>query len=280
MSMMTRTEDRARLRVLEASLSAIVAETMTGFDHNDQSSYTGFDPQAQRDADYAAAESADEHDPALREWCIGAPLKNQRGSADLAVLFLREHDPLFTSDDAVYLTENQEWNSRDRILVDVPSDGRRRGGTHGLPPELRRTRSAKVINTQLLRWDATRQEREEAEGFYHTVNAKIARGAAYVRYMYMGKHGDVLALLLKGKSTLEIAQTLGKTTRRVRQIVNGHAQRGLPGLRQFIDELLSNGVPADFQRTDPVAVVHSSPKAETAGQQLALDLVIETEVAA
>ena len=281
--LMTRTQDRARLKSIEDALVAVVAETMVGFDHlSDHSIYNGFDAQAQREADYAAADEADEHDPALRDWCIGATLKNRHGSADLAARFLRDHDPLHDAADAIYLTESQEWNRCDRILVDVPKSGRRKGGTHGLPPELRRTRSAKVVNTQLLRWDATRQECEEADGFYHTVNAKIRRASDFVTSAYSGTHVDVLQLLLKGKSTLEIAQALGKTTRRVRQIVNGHAQRNAPGLRQFIDELLAGGIPADFETAAPLAVVHSSPKAktETVGQQLDLDLVIETEVAA
>lgn len=293
MSMMTRTQDRARLKSLEAALSAVVSETMSGFDHNsDHSVYSSFDPQSQREADYASVGS-DEHDPALREWCVGARLKREFARADLGVKYLLERDPLLHADSdsdsdiesaihqAIYRTDAQEWNRCDRILVDVPKSGRRKGGTHGLPPELRRTRSAKVVNTQLLRWDATRQECEEAEGFYHTANAKISRASDYVLSVYSGKHDDVLVLLLQGKPTLEIAQALGKTTRRVRQIVNGHAQRSAPGLRQFIDELLSQGIPADFERTEPVAVVAtSSPKqkAPPVGQ-LDLDLTV-AEVAA
>ena len=280
---MNRTADRARLRALETSLSAIVAEAMTGFDNNDQStSYTGFDPQAQRDADYAVAES-DEHDPALRDWCIGAPLKNQRGSADLAVRFLREHDPVFTSDDAVYLTENQEWNSHDRFMVDVPKSGRRKGGTHGLPPELRRTRSAKIVNEQLLRWDTPQKELLEADAFYHACNARIARNAAYCLYKYDGPHASVLALRLQGKSTKQIAELLGKTTRRIRHLLNGNAQRNEKGLHQFIHETLEFGVPSNFKgATLAVAAgVDEAVMAPPVGQQLALDLVVTvTEVAA
>ena len=290
MSMMTRTEDRARLRALEASLSAIVAETLTGFDHRDCSIYD-FDTQAQREADFEAA-GDDAIDPALREWCQPARLKREFARADLGAKYLKENDDLADADDdslienaihrAIYRTERQEWNRHDKLMVDVPRDGRRKGGTHGLPPELRRTRSAKIVNTQLVRWDATEQECEEATGFYHTVNAKIARASDYVTSVYSGAHTDVLALLLKGKSTLEIAQALGKTTRRVRQVVNGHAQRGLPGIRQFIDELLAGGIPSDFERTDPVAAVVASSVTKSkapVGQQLDLDLVV-TEVAA
>ncbi|MHB1881277.1 MAG: hypothetical protein ACYCPA_03565 [Acidithiobacillus sp.] len=188
------------------------------------------------------------------------------GSADLGAGFLRKNDPLCNDPlcdsvidaaihAAIYLTENQEFNSHDRLMVDVPKNGRRKGGTHGLPPELRRTRSAKIVNEQLLRWNAPEEECLEAERFYHAVNAKIARRAAYVLSRYAGPHADVLTLRLQGKSTKEIADSLSKTTRRIRQIINGNAQRNEKGLHQIIDELMQAGVPTDFQSDAPAPVL-------------------------
>lgn len=235
---------------------AHLAEETPFFDH------IVTDPQAQREADYRESFQDDCEDPAYADWCTPARLVREFADPDLGVRFLREHDHLRCDDDQVYLTENQEWNRHDRIMVDVPRSGRRKGGTHGLAPEKRRKRSAKIVNSQLLRWDASGSDCIEAEGFYHTANAKIARRAAYVLSIYKGKHLDVLELMLQGKSTLEIAETLGKSTRRIRQIVNGHAQRNAQGLRQFIDESLVFGVPDSFVGTPPVAVATSSPKAK------------------
>ena len=230
------------------------------------------DIQAQREADYHDYVEDECADPAYADWCIQAQLKSEFADPNLGVRFLREHDPIaFNSDDQLYLTERKEFNRHDRVLVDVPKCGRRKGGTHGLAPEKRRKRSAKVLNQQLLRWDASASECQEAEGFYHTANAKISRAGGYVLSVYKGKHFDVLTLMLQGKSTSEIADATGKSTRRVRQIVNGHAQRGAPGLRQFINESLANGVPAHFVGTSPVAVATSapSPKAKKVHQRKA-----------
>ncbi len=217
--------------------------------------FADMDIQAQREADYRESFQDDCEDPAYADWCAPAILDREFADPNMGVNFLLSHDPIaVNSDDQIYLTQNQEFNKHDRIMVDVPKGGRRKGGTHGLPPESRRKRSAKVINQQLLRWDATSIECMEAEGFYHTSNAKIARSAGYVLSIYKGKHADVLTLMLSGKSTLEIADATGKSTRRIRQIVNGHAQRNAPGLRQFISETLVFGVPAGFSGTPPVAV--------------------------
>ena len=227
--------------------------------------FAGMDIQAQREADYRDNVEDECADPAYADWCTPACLEREFADPDLGVRFLREYDPLADdSDDQLYLTEKQEFSRHDRILVDVPKGGRRKGGTHGLAPEHRRRRSAKIVNSQLLRWDASDSECIEAEGFYHTANAKISRSVDYVISVYQGKHADVLAMFLQGKNTLEIAETLGKSTRRVRQIVNGHAQRSAPGLRQFISETLTFGVPAGFSGTSPVAVATSSPKAKKA----------------
>ena len=226
------------------------------------------DPQEQREHDCHDVFQDDCEDPAYADWCVPATLNREFADPGLGVRFLREHDPLASaSGDQIYLSERQECNKHDRVLVDVPKCGRRKGGTHGLAPEQRRKRSAKVVNPQLLRWDATSIECIEAEGFYHTANAKVSRAAGYVLSVYKGKHLDVLELMLQGKSTLEIAETLGKSTRRVRQVVNGHAQRNAPGLRQFISETLTFGVPAGFSGTSPVAVATSSPKAKPVHQK-------------
>ena len=219
------------------------------------------DIQAQREADYHDYVEDECADPAYADWCIQAQLKSEFADPNLGVRFLREHDSLADdSDDQLYLTERQEFNRHDRVLVDVPKGGRRKGGTHGLPPEHRRRRSAKIVNTQMLRWDASGSDCIEAEGFYHTTNAKIARSVAYVLSSYTGKHGDVLELLLAGKSTIDIAEMLGKSTRRVRQIINGHAQRNVPGLRQFINETLTFGIPSGFSGTSPIAVATKAKK--------------------
>ncbi|MDA8151609.1 MAG: helix-turn-helix domain containing protein [Acidithiobacillus sp.] len=237
--------------------AAYLVEDVPFLDHT-------MDIQAQREADYRDNAEDECADPALADWCTPARLMREFADPDLGVRFLREHDYLACDDDQLYLTEKQEANRHDRVMVDVPRTGRRKGGTHGLAPENRRRRSAKVINQQLLRWDASGSDCIEAEGFYHTVNAKISRAAGYVLSVYKGKHADVLTLMLAGKSTLEIAEKLGKSTRRVRQIVNGHAQRNAPGLRQFISETLMFGVPSYFPGTPPVVVATSSPKAKKA----------------
>ncbi|MHB0872420.1 MAG: hypothetical protein ACYC2J_11215 [Acidithiobacillus ferrooxidans] len=213
------------------------------------------------------------NDPDFRDWCRPARLKLDFADPDMGVKHLREHDlqgQAESADDeiesaiyaAIYRTESQERNRHDRLMVDVPKNGRRKGGTHGLPRELRRTRSAKVVNEQLLRWNAPVEECREAEQFYHAANARIARNSAFVLYKYTGPHADVLNLRLQGKSTKEIADALGKTTRRIRQIINGNAQRNEKGLHQIIDELMQAGVPADFQCNAPVLVqrVHTRRK--------------------
>ena len=231
--------------------AAYLVEDVPFLDHT-------MDIQAQREADYRDNAEDECADPALADWCTPARLMREFADPDLGVRFLREHDYLACDDDQLYLTEKQEANRHDRVMVDVPRTGRRKGGTHGLAPENRRRRSAKVVNSQLLRWDASSSECIEAEGFYHTATAKISRRVAYVLSQYTGKHGDVLKLMLDGKSTLEIAETLGKSTRRVRQIVNGHAQRSAPGLRQFISETMVFGVPESFVGTAP-AIATSAP---------------------
>lgn len=225
----------------------------------EETALTLMSAQEQREADYDEFIEDECSDPDFAAWCVPAQLKSEFADPDMSVRFLREHDPIAVdSDDQIYLTQGQESNKHDRVLVDVLKRGRRKGGTHGLAPENRRRRSAKIVNPQLLRWNASASECTEAEGFYHTANAKIARSTTYVLSEYKGKHGDVLEMFLQGKNTLEIAETLGKSTRRVRQIVNGHAQRTQKGLRQIINEALANGVPSGFSGTAPVAVATSA----------------------
>jgi DNA-binding CsgD family transcriptional regulator len=272
-----RAKDILRLKGLTAALSESVSDSYIGFDCRASSDRPArmIDPQEQREAALLEHGSDDLKDPAFRDWCRPARLKLDFADPDMGVKYLREHDlqgQAESADDeiesaihaAIYRTETQERNRHDRLMVDVPKNGRRKGGTHGLPPERRRTRSAKVINSQLLRWDTPEPEEEclEAERFYRSVNAKIARSAAYVLSIYTGTHADVLNISLQGKSTKEIADALGKTTRRIRQIVHGNAQRNAKGLHQIIDEVMQVGVPADFQCNAPVLVqpVHTLKK--------------------
>ena len=264
--MLNRTLHSTVLGALEVAHS----ESLLGYTGEEISAYQSMvDPQELRDADFLKFGDDDITDPAYAEWCRPARLKSESANADMGANFLNSiHD--FESDDAIekalhdaiYRTEKQEFNNHDRIMVDVPKDGRRKGGTHGLPPELSRTRSAKIVNEQLLRWDTPKKELLEAEAFYHATNAKIARSAAYVLSRYAGPHADVLTLRLQGKSTKEIADSLGKTTRRIRQIINGNVQRNEKGLHQIIEELLQAGVPTDFRRAAPVLVqpVHTQTK--------------------
>lgn len=292
-----RAKDILRLKGLTAALSESVSDSYIGFDCRASSDRPArmIDPQEQREADLLEHGSDDLKDPAFRDWCRPARLKLDFANPDMGVRHLLEHDPLLTAESdsdiesaihaAIYCTEKQEFNHHDRLLVDVPKSGRRKGGTHGLPPELRRTRSAKIVNDQLLRWNTPEKECLESERFYHTVNAKVARSCGYVLSRYTGKHGDILALLLQGKSTLEIADKTGKTSRRIRQVVNGNAQRGVPGLRQIIDEIMASGVPTDFRGTAPVDVQPTHTKTKRLQKdaplgQLAWDLDALMEVAA
>jgi hypothetical protein len=288
---MNRAQDSLRIKGLKVALSQAVSESLSGFDGKDQSvyqSYLALDPQGQREADLLEFGEEDHLDPAFRDWCQPAKLRSEFGNPFLGVKHLQEiHDS--ESDDsiekqihkAIYLSESQEFNKHDRLMVDVPRSGRRKGGTHSLPPELRRTRSAKVVNEQLLRWNAPDEECFEAEQFYHAANARIARNSAYVLYKYEGPYVDVLTLRLQGKSTKQIADFLGKTSRRIRHLLNGNAQRNEKGLHQFIRETLEFGVPENFKGAAPqIAAGVPEPVMAPVGQ-LDLDLlVVETEVAA
>ncbi|MBU2807592.1 helix-turn-helix domain-containing protein [Acidithiobacillus ferrooxidans F221] len=285
--------NRALHSTVLSALEGAHSESLLGYTAEEISAYQSMmDPQEQRDADFLKFGDDDITDPAIADWCRPARLESESADADLGANYLNAiHD--FESDDAIdkalhdaiYRTEKQEFNHHDRLLVDVPRSGRKKGGTHGLPPELRRTRSAKIVNEQLLRWDTPKKELLEAEAFYHACNARIARNAAYCLYKYDGPHTGVLALRLQGKSTKQIADFLGKTTRRIRQIINGNVQRNEKGLHQIIDELMQAGVPTDFQSDTPVLVqpVHArreSLQKVAALGQLAWDFDALVEVAA
>ncbi|MDA8376559.1 MAG: hypothetical protein M0Z50_05810 [Planctomycetia bacterium] len=273
-----RAADIRRIEGLQSALSEAVSDSYLGLDCRTASDRRAHlvDPQEQREADLLEHGSDDLTDPAYRDWCQPARLKNEFGTPFLGVQYLQEIHDAESEDSiekaihkAIYLTDSQEANSHDRPMMDVPKDGRRKGGTHGLAPEKRRRRSAKTVNESLM-CKALIQipgeedvheldciEREEAEEFRHATNARLARKSAYVLYMYKGDYKEILALLLQSKETLEISKIVGLCDRRIRQIVNGVAQKGRiaqPGLRQIIDEIMANGVPASFQGTTPALV--------------------------
>ncbi|MHB1644466.1 MAG: hypothetical protein ACYCS8_17750 [Acidithiobacillus sp.] len=243
-------EERLRFQQVEASWARVSAAGFQGIDCRESSNhlsfyqdYQSFDAGEQREADLAA-DGDDTSGTVYRDWCVGARLKKSIADPDAGVEYLRENDPILQDSDidqairaAIYRTEKQEFNSHDRILTDVPKCGRRKGGTYGLPPERRRTRSAKIVNEQLLRWNCSEQECLEVDASNAAVAERINRKRDYAMEQYHGKYREVLSLLLLGISTNEIASRVGKTPRRIRQLVNGNAGRNAPGLRQFIAEL-------------------------------------------
>lgn len=283
-----READIARLEGLQATLQEYVNNGMTGgYDCRTSSDLHAhlMDPQDQREADLLAFGDDDLSDPAYKDWCQPARLMTKFADPDLGVNHLKAIGDNHTFEDvqidddeniakaihkAIYLTEKQLENKHDRIMMDVPKDGRRKGGTHAIAPEKRRARNVKIVNESLTCkaliqipgeedvHELDRLERAEAEDFQTAAKARDARKAAYVRSIYTGKYSKVLALLLQGKTNPEIAKLVGKTERRIRQIVNGNASKGRkakPGLYQIIDELMASGVPSGFQSTPPVPVL-------------------------
>jgi hypothetical protein len=251
---MNRAQDILRIESIKAALSQAVGEGLAGFHGNDQSayqSYLAFDPQGQRERDLLEFGDDDPAaDPAFRDWCQPAKLARFSADADMGARHLNSiHD--YESDDsiekaihaAVYRTESQEFNRHDRLMMDVAKDGRRKGGTHGLAPEKRRKRSAKIVNEQLLRWNASATECREADVFNAAASERINRKREYALSQYHGKYRDVLSFFLLGLTTKEVAAIVGKTPRRIRQIVNGNPGRNAPGLRQFIVELCEQSPP-------------------------------------
>lgn len=273
--MLSRTQDIARIESVEAAISAAVADSMTGLDCITASDRPNLwmDPQEQMEADLLQYGEDEIADPAYWDWCIPAKLRSEFGDPDLGARYLKENDDYKEIGEdihaAIYLTDAQLENRHDRILMDVTKDGHRKGGTHGVAPEKRRSRNAKIVNSQLLPTQLVqipgeddvhardRLERAEAVDFQISTAAHISRYSAYCLRFYKGKYRNVLELLLQGKGTLEIAQTIGKTDRRIRQIVNGNVAKGRkpkPGLIQFIHEVMAGGVPVDFQSPAPMVV--------------------------
>lgn len=219
-------------------------------------------------------------DPDLIDWCAPAQLMRESGDADRGAETLRSIDPLYDPDDLaqqIYLYESQEANRHDRLMMDVTADGRRKGGTHGVAPEDRKIGYAKIVNAQLMPTaliqipgeddvhEANRVERAEAEAWRIAGNARLTRELAYCLTVYQGKYGRVLELMAQLKTNAEIAEIVGLTDRRIRQIVNGNFSKGRkakPGLRQICREIVANGVPSSFQSAAPVLVqpVHTLKK--------------------
>ena len=142
-----------------------------------------------------------------------------------------------------------------RRAVPVPPVDR-----HGLPvpgDKKPRKRNKKIVNLQLLRHDSSEEERAGNEAFQAATAARIARNSAYVLAKYSGKYSKVLELLLQGMSNPQIAKIVGKSDRRIQQIVHGNFSKGRkaqPGLEHFINKLMRRGVPTDFQSPAPVLV--------------------------
>lgn len=243
------------------------------------------DPQEQREADLLAfSDDDDTLDSAYADWCQPAKLNQEFANPDLGANYLKALGDNTTFEDvqidddeniakaihaAIYLTEKQLENKHDRLMMDVPKDGHRKGGTHGIAPENRRVRYAKIVNESLTCRDFVqipgepdvhefdRLERAEAEACRVGKNAKLKRDLAYCLTIYKGKYKHVLQLMAELKTVPEIAKILGKSNRRIQQIVHGNASKGRkpkPGLRQICQEIVENGVPVEFQSAPPVLV--------------------------
>ncbi|MBU2857297.1 hypothetical protein HF289_10615 [Acidithiobacillus ferrooxidans] len=258
-----RDADILRLDGLTSALSEAVADSCTGFDCRTASdrALRWIDPQDQREADLLEHGDNDLTDPAFADWCSSAKLKTAFADADAGVGYLEEIDDAEATDavhKSVYKRESQEANSHDRLMVDVPKDGRRKGGTSGVAPELRKkSRSAKIVNEQLLRWNCSEEENAEAEVERIATNARLARKSAYVLSVYDGKNRDILELLLQSIEHREIAKIVGKSTRMIRYIVHGNDSKGRkaqPGLLEIINKIMASGVPSDFQSDAPQVV--------------------------
>ena len=115
-------------------------------------------------------------------------------------------------------------------------------------PKKRKRRHKKAINIQLI-LGSSEQELFEADEFNAAVSERINRKRDFAMEQYHGKYRDVLSLFFLELPTKEIACRLGKTTRRIRQILNGNAQRRTIGLRQFVKNLCEP--PPDVGRTRP-----------------------------
>lgn len=141
-----------------------------------------------------------------------------------------------------------------RAVPEPPVDKR---GLPVLGDKKPRKRNKKIVNVQLLRHDSSEEESAEAEAWRIGGNAKLRRELAYCLTIYTGKYRQVLALMAELKTCPQIAKIVGKTDRRIQQVVHGNASKGRkaqPGLRQICREIVANGVPVEFQSTPPVHV--------------------------
>jgi len=226
-------------------------------------------------------EDADSNDPDLQDWYQPAKLLREFADSNLGAKHLNLIADSESEDaiakaihSAIYLNEKQLENKHDRIMMDVPRDGHRKGGTHAIAPEKRRVRYAKIVNESLTCralvqipgeedvHESDRLERSEAETWRIAGNAKLRRELAYCLSVYQGKYLHILALMAELKTVPEIAKLVGKSDRRIRQIVHGNASKGRkakPGLRQICREIVANGVPSSFQSNPPVLVEQPVP---------------------
>ncbi len=63
----------------------------------------------------------------------------------------------------------------------------------------------------------------------------------YVLSRYAGKYRRIVELILEGKQTMEIADAVGMSVRRIRQLKNGNKQRVKDdGLLQVISKILAD----------------------------------------
>lgn len=103
-------------------------------------------------------------------------------------------------------------------------------------PKKRKRSHKKAVNIQLILWPPE-QDCFEVDEPNAAVAARTNKKRDHALSEYKGKYRDVLSLFFLGLPTKRIAEHLGKTPRRIRQIVNGNKKRGTIGLRQFIADL-------------------------------------------
>jgi hypothetical protein len=117
-------------------------------------------------------------------------------------------------------------------------------------------RRHKAVNIQLI-CGSSEQECFEAEAVNAAVAARIDRKRDFAMEQYNGKYREVLSLFLLGLPIKEIAARSGKTSRRIRQIINGNAPRRTIGLRKFAKNLCEPPpAPVDQSRPTGAGVAH------------------------
>ena len=168
----------------------------------------------------------------------------------------------------IWLSQHKDWDSgipdpkslaQPLFICPENGDGREKYDTRRAVPEpgswlpdlpnapkKRKRRQKKAINIQFI-CGSSEQELFEADEFNAAVSERINRKRDFAMEQYHGKYRDVLSLFFLELPTKEIACRLGKTTRRIRQILNGNAQRRTIGLRQFVKNLCEP--PPDVGRT-------------------------------